>query len=874
MARGGRRADRWDRLAASDPGLNRLTSAARAAFGVGAALGIEYLVASALGIPAMVPMMIGAVLTMMASFGVADPTRGGRAVTLLCLPLFLFAGMGVALAVDHWRVLSLVVFVLVMFAAVAVRRFGPRWFNGGMVAFMGYFFALFLMLKPQQLPVIVLAVAVATAWSLLLSLVVWPVRNGVVLARMVRGFDGRVRGVADAAAALLADPDGDRSGDLVARLESKLVQVNESALIIDGQLGTPGAVVDDATARAVRHALIDDELAARALADSVRLLAACAAWLPSDVRTGVVAVLDGLRTGSWAEVEGRARALDAVAAGADRPLPVAVPRPSGSDEHAPPTAAQVVRRFAAAAQGLVEGHRHRHTAHPAREQDYSESGFVPAVQLFAGNMPGSAGTIAEMLEERTGAWWTRLSLTTRQAVQVAVATGLAIAAGDAISGQRYYWAVLAAFIAFTGTATAGQTIFKAVNRVLGTMLGLLGAIPLVAVTGHSPAVALPIVLVSIFAAFYLMRVSYALMTFFITLLLGELYAMIGTFTPELMLLRLAETAVGGAIGVAVAAFVLPLRTAVVATAARRALLGQLRTLLEDLVRILRDPAAAGTAGDDLAGASRALDARLHQLLLLNATLLRPAPFLRNGERGRRLMLYTSLAHHARRLVRLAGEGGARLDAEVRPVLTHVVERTVDLVDALRADGPEIDPDRSAATTELLSAVDVSDPGVRGVVHELGHLHDALVSLGDAAAPARRTSGGPVPALYGRVRGADTEPVQAVLTLADVRGAQQDRTRTAPDGSYRLQAAGPGMHLLICTPLVADAVPVAEWVRLRDRASVRDVQIPDGTAPTGETAEAVPTEPSARRAPLRLPEPARHRPTSRAGAAEVPRGSSR
>lgn len=168
------------------------------------------------------------------------------------------------------------------------------------------------------------------------------------------------------------------------------------------------------------------------------------------------------------------------------------------------------------------------------------------------------------------------------------------------------------------------------NRAAGRSHSLLAAVPLVAVTGHSPAVALPLALVSIFGAFYLMRVSYALMTFFITLLLGELYAPLGTFTPDLMLLRLAETVVGGAIGVAVAALVLPLRTAVVATAARRALLGQLRTLLEDLVRVLRDPGAAGAAAADLAGASRAVDARLHQLLLLDATLLRPAPFLRNS----------------------------------------------------------------------------------------------------------------------------------------------------------------------------------------------------------------------------------------------------
>ncbi|WP_433504457.1 hypothetical protein ACQP04_33525 [Pseudonocardia halophobica] len=81
MARRGRRADRWERLAASDPGLNRLTSAARGAFGVGAALGIEYLVASALGIPAMVPIMIGTVLTMMAN------TTSARAVPSRTPPL-------------------------------------------------------------------------------------------------------------------------------------------------------------------------------------------------------------------------------------------------------------------------------------------------------------------------------------------------------------------------------------------------------------------------------------------------------------------------------------------------------------------------------------------------------------------------------------------------------------------------------------------------------------------------------------------------------------------------------------------------------------------------------------------------------------------
>ncbi|GAA1867868.1 FUSC family protein [Pseudonocardia ailaonensis] len=820
-----------DRIAASDPGLTRLGSAARAAVGVGSSLVVEYLVATALGFSPLVPMMLGAVLSMMTVFGVADPTPRGRLVTTALLPLFMLAGMGVALAVDSHRVLSLVVFVVVMFVAVAIRRFGLRYFAGGMLVFMGYFFSLFLLLKPEQLPEVLVALAVATVWTALLLNVLWPVRAHRVLARMVRAFEGRVRGAVDAAADVLDHPGPE--GERLARLESRLVRVTETALMIDGQLGTAGAVLDDATARTVRHALVDDEISARALADSVRLLSAAEACLPADVATaalrGVREVLAALSRGDWDDVEVRARALDAASAAFDLPLPVAVPRPSSVTGQAPPTLARVTRRIAAAAQGLVDGHRARLAPGPAAAQ-YGESGFEPAVVLFAGAMPGSAGTVAEMLDGRSGAWWTRLSLTTRQAFQVAIATGVAIAAGDAISGQRYYWAVLAAFIVFTGTATAAQTVQKAVNRVLGTIVGLFAAIPLVALTGGRPAVVFPVLLVAIFAAFYIIRVSYAVMTFFVTLLLGELYALLGTFTPELMMLRLEETALGGTIGILVALFVFPMRTRVVAIAARRALLGQLRELVDGLATALRDPAAE----PDLTAVSRVLDARLHQLLLLGATLLRPAPFLQNSERGRRLMIYTSLAHHARSLARLVADYDGPTGTPARALLVHVTERIVDLIDELCADEPRLDPARSAATSELLSSIDVgecADPRIRRFVHQLGFLHDLLASLGEAPGVAPEAPQHPGPVLHGRVRDDDRVPVQAVLTLTDTLGVQQGAVHTAADGSYRLTAADPGVHLLICSPDAPGAAPLASWVRIGERAGVHDVDLPGAAVDT-------------------------------------------
>lgn len=314
--------------------------------------------------------------------------------------------------------------------------------------------------------------------------------------------------------------------------------MNEAALVIDGQLGTPAAVADDDAARIVRRAVFDAELAVTALTRVGPGALDC-----DDAR----AVLTALHGGRWDAVRERAgRVADRVAARRRAGSPSTrrcspTPAPSG-----PPPSTRCGRGCP----------RHRASGrHGARR---GTTAFAPAVQLFGGNLPGSAGTVTRLHRPPDpGRPASRLSLTTRQAVQVAVATALAIAVGDALSEQRYYWAVLAAFIAFTGTATVAETVRKAAHRIVGTMIGLVGAIALVPVLGPEVAVVLPVILLSIFGALYLFRLSYALMIFFITLMLGELYALLGTFTVDLMVLRLEETVAGGLVGCAVSVLVLP-----------------------------------------------------------------------------------------------------------------------------------------------------------------------------------------------------------------------------------------------------------------------------------------------------------------------------
>lgn len=805
---------------------------------MGSGLGLEYLVTLATGQSALVPMMLGAVVSMLALFGVFDPTRAGKAITLLCLPLFLLAGMGVALLVSRDRLLSLVVFVAVMFVAVFIRRFGPRFFIGGMVGFMGYFFALFLGLKVAQLPWIVLAVAIAVAWAMVLTLVLFPVRNDRVLRRMVRAFEARLSAVGASAEDLLeATPASRAQRVAAARLHSRLVRVNEAALMIDGQLGAPGAVPDDDDAEALRRALFDGELATGAFVEAIgRLTERCGDHeLPGHLAVLVADLVSALRQGRWDRVVTDGDRLAAALPPAPRLDPATAGLRGGSSGSTPATRGSTdtdnchsaaehpereLRRLAVAALALSvarrgwndppfgnpegaevtdclarhdhEGGRGRGTGDTADDAEGSEgdeeSGFEPAVQLFAGNLPGSAVTVRGMHKAddevtirdtsrsatATGwAWWrrwlvqpiSRLSLTTRQAVQVALATGAAVAAGDALSGQRYYWAVLAAFIAFTGTATVAETVTKAVNRDPGRPDRL-----------QHPSGA-PVILVSIFAGFYLQRVSYALMIFFITLMIGELYGLLGTFTPALMVLRLEETAVGGAIGCAVSLLVLPNRTRAAATAARRGLLTALRTLLDSVDHALRHPAhSKRPARPGTQRRRRPVSGPADRQTADPNVDDRPQP------------LRTAPNHHLHRLGlprpprgprrkrgNHHGLGATPARRGELPFLTGACAHLDGLAESLDTDRPCLPGDAFTATADILVAVAGTAGALAPLARELASLNHALETMArtsgfltdhptgtaDPTSTHRSHDDGVAAALItGRVCGPDDDPTAA------------------------------------------------------------------------------------------------------------------
>ncbi len=240
-----------------------------------------------------------------------------------------------------------------------------------------------------------------------------------------------------------------------------------------------------------------------------------------------------------------------------------------------------------------------------------------------------------------------------------MAATLAVVLGDALNGFRLYWAVLAAFLAFMATTNTGEQVRKALFRVAGTAIGIVVGDVLVHVTGGNVWAALPVVLVMLFLGIYLIRINYTFMVIGVTMMLSLLYYQLGEFSWHLLVLRLAETAVGVGAVVLTVLVVLPLRPQRVLIAGALLWLRALSELLDAALDQLLAGRTDGRAR--LRPPIRALDAS-YASLEATAQPLRHATFGRNAAQ---LNEIRSVSSAARFFVRSFADTVSTLDDDVR-----------------------------------------------------------------------------------------------------------------------------------------------------------------------------------------------------------------
>jgi hypothetical protein len=300
----------------------------------------------------------------------------------------------------------------------------------------------------------------------------------------------------------------------------------------------------------------------------------------------------------------------------------------------------------------------------------------------------------------------RLEPTTRQAIQLTVASILAIVIGEMLSPQRWYWAVLAAFVVFSGTSSSGETLSKAWSRVVGTALGVAGGIVLAYfVRGHND-LAFALLMLCLFAAVYTIRLSYSVMIFFITMLLSLLYVLIGMFTDQLLVLRLIETAIGAALGGIAATLLLRIPTRDVLFSVTAEALTRLRDAVDASVQRL-----SGDAASDPLTAARNYDEAFQSVRTQLRPLIAANRIGGNETLRTRLLIMAAFGYYARALASLAYEKPEAYAAEALQRERAVINGKIDaLVAAAQSDGAIADetertPPRDGAALTYLYRID-------------------------------------------------------------------------------------------------------------------------------------------------------------------------
>ena len=450
-------------------------------------------------------------------------------------------------------------------AGTYLRRFGPAGVRVGPQLFNGYLFGFLLgsVITLGDTGWLAAEIGVGILVAIVVKVGVFHDTSTQALRRTQRSYQARTRRLAGLALVAFDEPGPWSSR----RLHRQKTRLGEAAQVIDGQLADPGAAPAGSVAALLHQRLFDARLA---LANLVRFAEALSrSPLHAGQREQVREILASLRDGRYD------RARESALAFAETLTAPADPDSDNTEIIAHRFAGSVTDFTDALSQWLELGTQDQPAGAGAL--------FIPAVPLRQGGSLSvtAAATAQASSTAEAGRHLRRAAVApyVRTAIQVGVAIGAAIALGDLLSGQRFYWAVIGAFVVFQGTSNAEEQIGKALSRIAGTLVGIVVGSGLVDLIGPHAGWMIVIILVSVLLGLYLQHADYAFLVVGVTVMVSQLYSELGDFSSSLLVQRLEETAIGAAVAAAVVVTVLPLHASRVARVALRGYLAAMASLL-------------------------------------------------------------------------------------------------------------------------------------------------------------------------------------------------------------------------------------------------------------------------------------------------------
>ena len=603
-----------NRFLASDPGMTRLRTATQAVVSVGVALLAEWIfvqIAHPLSVPESTPgadsinraagvmcLMLGAMIGMNSTFvGPMYATVKKAIGGLLLVPISLLVGIAIGLGLAPHGSIGLIAMVLTLGSLGFLRRFGANGFTIGQNLFLGDFQGMFLgrVTSFDQIGWIAVASFIGSAVAILSYLALYVPSRATTVKRLRRSFLGRADVVAGAALDVLDHP---ASASRQQKLTNQLIRLNETALMIDAQLSESPRLPVGTTASELHRLVFSAELS---LTNAARFARAMANLEFPD--EGIALAREPFLAIRNRDPQGAATASEKMRAWI------------GGAELAE-DARVVAHRFVtsvigyADAIGALQGQHFASYMKHVRDERRVPDDYLPAITLASGWLPGSSKVSATASKESSSQRLSaRLHPSVRSGIQMLIAGAVAIVIGSLISTDRYYWAVIAAFVTFMGANNAAEHVRKGVFRVIGTVVGVILGSVLAHVVGPRPYVAIAVILVTLFVGMYMIRVSYAFFTAALTILIAQLYVQLAQFSEQLLWMRLVETIVGAGVAVLTVIFVLPLRTGRVVRVATREFVESLSSVVGPAMHRIRDSAYE----EPLHVAMRDVDARFQSL---------------------------------------------------------------------------------------------------------------------------------------------------------------------------------------------------------------------------------------------------------------------
>ncbi|HET7579357.1 MAG TPA: FUSC family protein [Bacillales bacterium] len=653
------------RLSASDPGLTRFQTAAKAVGSVMLEVFAMTLINNYIAHAGITVAILGGVLGMISTVAVVDNTVEEKRMTTLLMAVSSACALTLSAVLSqfgHYFVDALL--LLIVFLVLYVQQFKTRYFSLCMVAFISIYISALLHIKLNQLSWYYVAIAVGVASAFAVNYIFFRPKPDKTLKRTISSFHIQINLTLDLIIDMIRDLN--TNPQRIKHLQRNVVKLNEYARMVSGQFeeGDPRRIWPGIQTKQLRLYIFDAMMLMETLFPAVKRLKEMHALEDVNVRYPLLKLMLSLRDANVLYGEYDSASLQHAEMASDQLKEQLLRLKTENKQYR--DWLYLLRRIESISHHIIDEiksiqkMRLGHKEAPGEESEETQN--------------EEEGTQENDSEDEKG-----LPDSTKKAIQAVTAGTFSVALGYLLTPAHQYWMLISTLVVFFGTESVGRTIVKAGQRFAGTLFGAIVGFGLDHFIAGIPFVEVPLLFLCIFMGFYLIPISYALMIFWITILLAIMYnLLLGGISEQLLASRVFDTLIGAGLGAGATAFLLPKKTTVKVTES----MGHFLTLLKENVSAHLDRFTGTETETTRVHQAFELDQNLQVVKDDAEPLTRRPGNLSRSSIEHQITVLTAMNYYAKHLVASTNRSLPEIDDKTRKALKNVEACVNENIDTL------------------------------------------------------------------------------------------------------------------------------------------------------------------------------------------------